>query len=517
MLQIAVERQEAGVGVARAHEVDAAIRRRDPDHGGPGLTDDQKRMVREVALSRRGVVVVDGAAGTGKTTAMEAIREALDASGVPVLAHALTGRAARQIREDSGIRTSTIASLLLDIEQFGGRFHKGGVVIVDEAGMVGSRDMARLVQVARRDDVKLVLSGDPKQVQPIDGGAAYRALGDALGRIELTEVVRQRSAPEWQRQALLAMRQGRGQQTLKAFIENGGVRSSETGWERKHQMVGDYFAARDQGWDVAMLALRIDDAEDLNTLAQAVAVERGLVAGPELEVGVHRFQVGDQVMCTMNDVRRFGVVNGLRGTVTAIDTAKRHLAFRTHKDEEVRLPIRQYPHLVPGYAMTIAKGQGMNADALLAMGSEGAAAENTYTSISRHRMHVAYYMVERRRDPISAGSTTRSRRGRRSRSGTCRRSRAGRTRTRPSTTTASSKSETRLPLRWDQRRTASEPTSLASGEARNCRPRQRGCSPRSRSMPATGAPSARPPRPTCWSRGPNPRRLPRLSSMRSAR
>jgi conjugative relaxase-like TrwC/TraI family protein len=403
MLQIAVERQEAGVGVARAHEVDAAIRRRDPDHGGPGLTDDQQRMVREVALSPRGVVVVDGAAGTGKTTAMEAIREALDASGVSVLAHALTGRAARQIREDSGIRSSTIASLLLDIEQFGGRFRKGGVVIVDEAGMVGSRDMARLVQVARRDDVKLVLSGDPKQVQPIDGGAAYRALGDALGRIELTEVVRQRSAPEWQRQALLAMREGRGQETLKAFIENGGVRSSETGWERKHQMVGDYFAARDQGWDVAMLALRIDEAEDLNSLARAVAVERGLVAGPELEAGGHRFQVGDQVMCTMNDVRRFGVVNGLRGTVTAIDTANRRLTFRTHKDEEVRLPIRQYPHLVPGYAMTIAKGQGMNADALLAMGSEGAAAENTYTSLSRHRMHVAYYVVERRRDPDLGG------------------------------------------------------------------------------------------------------------------
>jgi hypothetical protein len=317
---------------------------------------------------------------------------------VPVLAHALTGRAARQIREDSGIRSSTIASLLLDIEQFGGRFRKGGVVIVDEAGMVGSRDMARLVQVARRDDVKLVLSGDPKQVQPIDGGAAYRALGDALGRIELTEVVRQRSAPEWQRQALLAMRQGHGQETLKAFIENGGVRSSETGWERKHQMVGDYFAARDQGWDVALLALRIDDAEDLNSLARAVAVERGLVAGPELDVGGHRFQVGDQVMCTMNDVRRFGVVNGLRGTVTAIDTEKRRLTLQTHKSAEIRLPVRQYPHLVPGYAMTIAKGQGMNADALLAMGSEGASAENTYTSLSRHRMHVAYYVIERRRD-----------------------------------------------------------------------------------------------------------------------
>jgi conjugative relaxase-like TrwC/TraI family protein len=398
MLRVAVGRVDAGAGVAREAATEEAIRRRDPDHGGPGLTADQQRMVREVGLSRRGVIVIDGAAGTGKTTAMEALREAFEASGVPVIAHALTGRAARQIREDSGIHSSTIASLVMELEHLGGRLPTGGVVIVDEAGMVGSRAMARLVEWCRRDDVKLVLCGDPKQVQPIDGGAAYRALGDALGRLELTEVVRHRDAPAWQRQALLAMRRGRGAETLRTFIENGGVRSAATGWERKQQMVGDYFAALEQGYDVAMLALRRDDVDDLNDLGRAVAMERGMLSGPEIEVGSHRFQVGDVVMCTQNDVRRFGVVNGLRGTVTAVDPEKGGLTFQTRRGEEVILPLAQYDSLVPGYAMTIAKGQGLNADVCLAMASEGASAEGTYTSLSRHRHKVAYYVVERPRD-----------------------------------------------------------------------------------------------------------------------
>ncbi|MBO0707741.1 MAG: DUF853 family protein, partial [Candidatus Dormibacteraeota bacterium] len=121
MLSVAIERADAVAGIAREAAIEEAIRRRDPDHGGPGLTDDQRRMIREVGLRRHGVIVVDGAAGTGKTTAMDALREAFEASGVPVVAHALTGRAARQIREDSGIHSSTIASLVVELEKLGGR------------------------------------------------------------------------------------------------------------------------------------------------------------------------------------------------------------------------------------------------------------------------------------------------------------------------------------------------------------------------------------------------------------
>ena len=143
-------------------------------------------MVEAACYSPDGVVVVEGAAGVGKTTAARIVREVFVGDGRPVLGCAPSGRAVRGLQSDSGIPSSTVASLLNRLRPGDDRPPPGSLLLVDECSMLGP-DLAELVLLAHRDHIKLVLVGDSQQLQPIDGGAVFRALGDALGRVEVTE------------------------------------------------------------------------------------------------------------------------------------------------------------------------------------------------------------------------------------------------------------------------------------------------------------------------------------------
>ena len=158
MVATAQARAVAGVGVARAETVVAAMATRRT------LTADQKAMIEEVCLSLAGVLVIEGDAGVGKTYALEVCREAFDASGVEVVGCALAGRAAELLEEGSDIASTTVAATLhqLQVE----RLPYGGVLVVDEAGMLGDRQLAELVSLAARDGAKLVVVGDPFSSSP---------------------------------------------------------------------------------------------------------------------------------------------------------------------------------------------------------------------------------------------------------------------------------------------------------------------------------------------------------------
>ena len=106
-----------------------------------------------------------------------------------VVGCALAGRAAELLEEGSDIASTTVAAMLhqLQVE----RLPFGGVLVVDEAGMLGDRQLAELVSLAARDEAKLVVVGDPFQLQPIEAGAPMRTLSDHIGRVELHENIRQ--------------------------------------------------------------------------------------------------------------------------------------------------------------------------------------------------------------------------------------------------------------------------------------------------------------------------------------
>ncbi|KIP98667.1 hypothetical protein RU07_22055, partial [Agrobacterium tumefaciens] len=144
--------------------------------------------------------------GAGKTTMMKAAREAWEAAGYRVVGGALAGKAAEGLEKEAGIVSRTLSSWELRWNQGRNQLDDRCVFVLDEAGMVSSRQMALLVETVTKTGAKLVLVGDPQQLQPIEAGAAFRAIADRIGYAELETIYRQRQ--QWMRDASLDLARG---------------------------------------------------------------------------------------------------------------------------------------------------------------------------------------------------------------------------------------------------------------------------------------------------------------------
>jgi len=382
MVATAQGRAGAGVGVARADTVAAAMAARRT------LTADQRAMIQEICLSPAGVLVIEGDAGVGKTYALEVCREAFDASGVEVVGCALAGRAAELLEEGSEIASTTVAATLQQLQVE--RMPYGGVLVVDEAGMLGDRQLAELVSLAARDEAKLVVVGDPFQLQPIEAGAPMRTLSDHIGRVELHENIRQHY--DWERATLQLLRDGEARAAYREYERYDRIHGAHSVAERRVQVIEDHARLEAGGLDTVILARRRGEVAELNELAHARSVAEGRVHGPALTVGDKDYQVGDRVICLANE-RSGAVSNGTRGIVTAIDVERQTMTLERPDKRQLTLDTTHYDAIDRGYALTVHKAQGMTADIALVVGSEGATREWAYTAMSRATLATHYYEV----------------------------------------------------------------------------------------------------------------------------
>jgi ATP-dependent exoDNAse (exonuclease V) alpha subunit len=189
------------------------------------------------------------------------------------------------------------------------------VVVLDEAGMVGTRDLAELSRHAEEAGAKLVRVGDPAQLPEISAGGAFQALADTLGALELRENRRQELG--WERQALLDIREGRAQEAVDVYLAHGRIHLARDIDAAKDRLVADWWQALGEGADALMIAATRADAEDLAHRARALRVATGEIRGEPLQLAVGEMAIGDRVMALRND-RRLGVQNGTRGTVVRL-------------------------------------------------------------------------------------------------------------------------------------------------------------------------------------------------------
>ena len=310
LLAGAIERQAEGAGLVDEPIVEAVLA------GHPELSDEQAAMVRGLTGSGDGLQVVLGRAGSGKTYALDPARAAWEAEGHQVIGAALSARAAQELQAGSGIPSRTLARLLMDARE-PDRSPLGAmsVVVLDEAGMVGTRDLAELARHAERAGAKLVLVGDDAQLPEIAAGGSFRALAQSLGALELADNRRQEAG--WEREALLAIRQGRAQEAVAAYADHGRIHVAEDRQEARAALVADWLAAHRAGDEALMIAARLDEAAALSRAARALLVELGEVGGPERQLACGPVAAGDRVMALANDAA-LGVQNGMRATVLGL-------------------------------------------------------------------------------------------------------------------------------------------------------------------------------------------------------
>lgn len=376
------ERRDERVGWARPDLVDDTIARRP-------LSDEQAELVRAVAGGPGGIQVVRAAAGTGKTFVLDAAREAWARSGVEVIGCSLSARAATELRDQAAIDTTTIAKLTHNLE-LGRRLPRRGVLVIDEAGMVGTRDLHRLAEEAKRRGTRIVLVGDDRQLPEIDAGGAFRVLAERHDGPGLSEVRRQRHA--WDRAALTELRQGDVGAWAAAYSEAGRIVTAPTAVHTRERLADDWWRAHEIDADALMVAVRRADVADLNRRGHERMRDAGRLRGPDVEIAGRSFAVGDRLVLTRND-RKLGVVNGDRGELLGASDGA--LAVRLDRGGEAQLPIAyaQEGHLEHGYALTAHRAQGATIDEAFVLGTEELYREWAYTAMSRHRESARFYLT----------------------------------------------------------------------------------------------------------------------------
>ena len=183
--------------------------------------------------------IVVGYAGSGKSAMLGVAREAWEESGYQVRGLALSGIAAENLESGSGIASRTIASMEHQWAQGRELLSDKDVLVIDEAGMIGSRQMERVLGEAQRHGAKVVLVGDPEQLQAIEAGAAFRSLTERHAHVEVRDIRRQQEG--WQQDATRQLATGRTGEALEAYREHGMVRPAQTREEARDDLV--------EGWD----------------------------------------------------------------------------------------------------------------------------------------------------------------------------------------------------------------------------------------------------------------------------
>ncbi len=348
----------------------------------------EQRGALEHVTSSRDVSNVIGYAGTGKSAMLGVAREAWEAAGYQVQGAALSGIAAEGLEHGSGIGSRTLASLEHQWANDCERLTDKHILVIDEAGMVGTRQLERVVSEAEKQGAKVVLVGDPQQLQAIEAGAAFRSVAQRHGAVEIMDIRRQRE--DWQREATRELATGRTGEAIGRYAEAGFVHAAETREAARTDLVDAWDRDRQLHPDASRIILTHTN-DEVRVLNEAVrdrlkaSGALGVEVALKVERGERMFAENDRVMFLRNE-RSIGVKNGSLGTVQNVDRMR--MAVMLDDGRSVAFDLKDYAHVDHGYAATIHKAQGMTVDRVQLLATPGIDSHSTYVAMSRHREHV---------------------------------------------------------------------------------------------------------------------------------
>lgn len=384
VLDVAEAGADAGRGVASANATEAAI-------AAGGLGPDQAGAVRAVCRDGDAVICVVGPAGAGKSRTMGAAADAWGRSGVSVRGLAVSAVAAGVLQGESGIMSDTIAKLLFEHDRPGGpdirwRLRPGSVAVIDEAGLLASADLARLVRLADAAEAKIVLVGDYAQLGAVEAGGLFRLLVEDHS-VEL-DGVRRFSAP-WEAEASLRLR-ARDAAVLNDYDEHGRIHAHDR-MSATEAAVAAWRSARAEGASAVICAPDHRSVDEIARRIRAARVAAGEVEATGVAIGDDVVGVGDEIVTGRNDRRLMTsagawVRNGDHWAVTA-----RHgdgsLDVRSLTGRgRVTLPGAYVAEEVAlAYALTLHKAQGMTVDRSVLVADDAISAEALYVGMTRGR------------------------------------------------------------------------------------------------------------------------------------
>ncbi|MFH8886573.1 MobF family relaxase [Streptomyces californicus] len=384
--------------------IEAAYQKANPNRR---LDAGQRALARTFATSEQLVAAGIGPAGAGKTTAMKVAADAVRASGGRVIGLGPSARAAAELSNGLdapafvlhdwlGARERALAGKPLRPEYALGA---GDLIIVDEAGMAGSKRLAAVVAEAERAGAVVRLIGDPFQLSAVESGGALRLLANVTEVVELESVHRFRAPGE--AAASLALRNGEPDTAWSWYLNNSRVVAG-TREQMIHRIFADWQSDIEAGRTALMMAGDNTSVAELNQLAQAYRMGSGQLDTTHTVIireGVEAHR-GDLVVTRKNartNVLRSGkdfVKNGDQWQLLRVmDNGDIEVRHTDHGGRTVLPAEYVAKHVQLGYASTGHRGQGATVDTGSGLLTRLTARESAYVQITRGRQENRAYVV----------------------------------------------------------------------------------------------------------------------------
>lgn len=310
------------------------------------------------------ISVLIGRPGVGKSYLLKPLKEHYDSNNYRVLGAALSGKVAKALQAETGIPSSTIASLVYRLRNNQIALSKEHVLIIDEAGMVDFGSMAYLVESVNKVGAKIILVGDPDQLKPIHKGEIFRGIAARVGYIELERITRQRNLED--RKASLALAHGKISDAIEHYSSKGAIHFADECEEAVRTLINqwqhDLNAKKLR--DHVILAFTRASVDSLNLQARAAMREKGVVHSDEYEYlsnnGSKKIKLAsDERILFRQNNKDLGVRNGELAIITQINAHEFHALLDS--GEQVVIP-KSYSCIDYGYALTVHKSQGMTCE-----------------------------------------------------------------------------------------------------------------------------------------------------------
>ena len=279
------------------------------------------------------------------------------------------------------------------------------VLVIDEAGLVGTRQLGRILEHAENAGAKVVLVGDPEQLQAIEAGAGFRGIAEQSGVVEINEVRRQKA--EWQKEATKQLATGNTIEALQAYHRHGAIQMADTGEGARKALLSAWRAAEIANPNASrlMLAYTRNDVRQLNEEARQLRRAAGELGDGDViqtESGPREFAQGDRVYFLRNE-RSLGVKNGSVGTLEKITGGLLQIRLDADGGRKVVVDSTQYALLDHGYATTVHKSQSATVDHTFTLVTPHFDRHSTYVALSRHRDSASAFYAAEDFDPTREG------------------------------------------------------------------------------------------------------------------
>ena len=372
------------------------------------LTKEQQLALEHITTQAGGLKIVQGMAGTGKGFLLGVAHIAWEQQGLDVRGAALAAKAAQGLQESTQIQSQTLHSLIHQLNTKKTELTNRTVLVIDEAGMIGSKQLSQILDYAEQAHAKVVLVGDHQQLQPVDAGGVFRLLAQNLGYASLQNIQRQKELAD--RKIVMQLASGQSQQALDLMRKQGNLHVQPTQEETIRKLVEDWWKTKIEqpSASTLMLAGTRSDLYQLNQAARLKMHKSGqLGASCEVETihkDVHSFRefaVGDQILFCKNQ-RRLGITNGDVGILKHIQINQngnwqfqvernngKTVEFSLTDNENIKSAYNAIDH---AYALSVHKSQGMTVDQAFVLSSDMMMdREWSYVAASRARDQTHFY------------------------------------------------------------------------------------------------------------------------------